>query len=252
MKPKLEISPKFTLEDIRKVRDYDYEMTKNMTSNEMIDYYNKEGEKAFKRMAELKKKQNVSDTHIRKPNRYKDYDYSKSGGYFITICSKDKQHIFSKITTQPVAPISDWQKQTPHTRFKSQSEIGDMITRVNDRLVYPNLELTEIGKIVEDTIIEISNYRESVNISSYVIMPNHIHLIILMYDMFKIEDSPTNKSEISSIVRFLKSNVTKKCGAVIWQKRFYDHILRDENDFYNHSIYIQNNPISWIQDEYYS
>ena len=52
MKPKLKISPDFTLEDIRKIRDYSYEMTKNMTPKEMIDYYNSEGEKAFKRMAE--------------------------------------------------------------------------------------------------------------------------------------------------------------------------------------------------------
>ena len=64
MKPKLEISPNFTLEDIRKIRDYDYEMTKNMTSKEMIDYYNKEGEKGFKRMAELReeKKRTVATT----------------------------------------------------------------------------------------------------------------------------------------------------------------------------------------------
>ena len=54
MKPKLEISPNFTLEDIRKIRDYDYEITKNMSSKEMIDYYNTEGEKGFQRMAELR------------------------------------------------------------------------------------------------------------------------------------------------------------------------------------------------------
>ena len=56
METKLEISPDFTLEDIRKIRDYNYEMTKHMTSKEMIDYYNKGAEEAYKRMAELKKK----------------------------------------------------------------------------------------------------------------------------------------------------------------------------------------------------
>ena len=60
MEPKLEISPDFTLEDIRKIRDYNYEMTKNMTSKEMIDYYNKGAEEAYARMAELKKKQNLN------------------------------------------------------------------------------------------------------------------------------------------------------------------------------------------------
>ena len=60
MEPKLEISPDFTLEDIRKIRDYNYEMTKNMTSKEMIDYYNKGAEEAYARMAKLKKKQNLN------------------------------------------------------------------------------------------------------------------------------------------------------------------------------------------------
>ena len=56
MEPKLEISPDFTLEDIRKIRDYDYEMTKNMTSQEQIDYYNKGAEAGFKRIEELRAK----------------------------------------------------------------------------------------------------------------------------------------------------------------------------------------------------
>ena len=60
MEPKLEISPDFTLEDSRKIRDYNYEITKNMTSKEMIDYYNKGAEAAYARMAELKKKQNLN------------------------------------------------------------------------------------------------------------------------------------------------------------------------------------------------
>ena len=223
-------------------------------------------------------------TYIRKPNRYKNYDYSSAGGYFITICSKNNEHIFSKITTHPVAAISDCHKPVaaisdchkpvaaisdchkPVAAFSdchnenrnenqsddiSQSEIGTTI--VNDRFVYPNLELTEIGKIVEDTIIEISNFREKFNISSYVIMPNHIHLIILIYDLWKPDGSVKDTLiEVSNIIRYLKSSVTKKIGISKWHPRFYDHILRDEIDFYNHSVYIQSNPLNWINDEYYS
>ena len=54
MEPKLEISPDFTLEDIRKIRDYTYEITKNMTTQELCDYYNKGAEAGFKRIEELK------------------------------------------------------------------------------------------------------------------------------------------------------------------------------------------------------
>ena len=62
MEPKLEISPNFTLEDIRKIRDYNYEMTKNMNTEEMVAYYRKGAEEAFKRMAELReeKKKNLN------------------------------------------------------------------------------------------------------------------------------------------------------------------------------------------------
>ena len=60
MKPTLKISKDFTLEDIRKIRDYNYEMTKNMTSAERIDYYNKGAEAGFKRIEELRAKRKES------------------------------------------------------------------------------------------------------------------------------------------------------------------------------------------------
>ena|GEM_PF-156041 len=185
---------------------------------------------------------------VQKSYRYKNYDYSKSGGYFITVCTKDKRHILSSISIDPVTcpnPRIDAQKvdEKNHTQ----------ITIVNDRFVYPNLHLTNIGKIVEDTFIEILNFQKNIEICSYVIMPNHVHLIILIHDSWDPNGNFIGATTtVSNIIRFLKNKVTKKCGAQIWQKRFYDHILRDENDFCNHSIYIQNNPVNWINDEYFS
>ena len=73
-------------------------------------------------------------------------------------------------------------------------------------------------------------------------MPNHIHLIIIK--------NKTGKS-ISEDIRALKSVVSRAVGRPIWQKSFYDHIIRDEEDYLTKAEYIGNNPSKWIEDELY-
>ena len=142
----------------------------------------------------------------RKPNRLKGYDYAGNGAYFITICTKGRKCILSRIPVGNAAPG------------------------------VPKIELTTIGKIVEEHL------RLIPGIDKYVIMPNHIHLIIIK--------NKTGKS-ISEDIRALKSVVSRAVGRPIWQKSFYDHIIRDEEDYLTKAEYIGNNPSKWIEDELY-
>lgn len=151
---------------------------------------------------------------VRKRLRLVDYDYSKNGAYFITICIKDRKCILSHIVG-------------------SDDHIG------------PKLRLTSLGKIVEKYIAQIEG------IDSFVIMPNHVHLIIIKdygHGGTMWSSCPTS---ISSNIRTFKTLVTKEIGKSIWQSKFYDHIIRDDYDYIIHLQYIENNPYKWLEDKYY-
>ncbi|MBE6741187.1 MAG: hypothetical protein E7570_02695 [Ruminococcaceae bacterium] len=110
----------------------------------------------------------------------------------------------------------------------------------------PKPELTDYGKIAEKHLLLIPG------IKHYVIMPNHIHLIIVKDNDGKIRAScPTT---VSSDIRSFKTVVTKEIGRSIWQARFHDHIIRDDYDYMLHVQYIDENPKKWLmgKDEYYS
>lgn len=88
-------------------------------------------------------------------------------------------------------------------------------------------------------------------IDSFVIMPNHIHFIIIK-DNQQIGTmwSPCPTS-ISNDIRTFKTLVTKELSQSIWQSSFYDHIIRDEYDYMVHLQYIDENPAKWLEDKYY-
>lgn len=139
----------------------------------------------------------------RKNIRLKNYDYSQKGYYFITICTKDRIKILSQI--------------------------------INEQC-----KLSDIGKIAEKYIITIEE-KYNVRISEYIIMPNHIHMIIIKDD---------EEVSISRIIQQYKGTVSKKAKCKIWQKSFYEHIIRNEKEHYKIIEYIINNPIKWDEDEY--
>ena len=143
----------------------------------------------------------------RKSIRLKHYDYSKKDRYFITICIKDKMKILGKIKEE---------------RY---------------------IELTQIGENVEKNIKEIEEIYSNIKIEEYVIMPNHIHMILRI--IYK------NGISISRIVKHYKTNITKEIGHSIWQKSFYEHVIRDEKDYLRIKEYIQNNIINWKKDKYF-
>ena len=74
-------------------------------------------------------------------------------------------------------------------------------------------------------------------------MPNHIHLIIGI--------NKKGKTNISNIIQQLKGIISKSIGKSIWQKSFYEHVIRNEKDYYIIKEYIQNNPDNWEKDKYY-
>ena len=164
----------------------------------------------------------------RKPTRLNGYDYSQNGAYFITICTHNRKCLFSNI----VGAIHE----------------------------LPENQLTRYGEIVKD-IIEILPGRFNVSIPKYVIMPNHVHLIIEICNDNEeraIRESPLqyNRSIIDKSVGFLKMNVSKKIhneySDKIWQRSYHDHIIRGEKDYRKIWEYIDTNAIKWEKDCFYN
>lgn len=162
----------------------------------------------------------------RKQIRLKDYDYSQEGYYFITICTQNRKQILSKI-------INDFEPQKN-------------IKHVGANCVRPQIKLTNIGIILDKEMNKISKIYENVIIDEYIIMPNHIHVIIEILDG-RTQFAPT----ISQIIKQYKGIITKTIGYNIWQKSFYEHIIRNEKEYLLIKQYIQNNPINWEKDKYY-
>ena len=105
-----------------------------------------------------------------------------------------------------------------------------------------NRSALSLGSIVEHTIREIPVRYPSVKLQQFVVMPNHIHLLLLLED-----GSPS----ISTIINQMKGAATKRIGRSVWQKLFHDHIVRDEHEFLEIWQYIATNPARWLDDCFY-
>ena len=103
----------------------------------------------------------------RKPTRLKGYDYSENGAYFITICTNQKLHLFGKITKE-------------------------------------HMQLNKLGEIVNEEILKIESYYKNIQIDKYVIMPNHIHMIITILEMEGINPFPTKNMIFLILLENLK------------------------------------------------
>ena len=154
----------------------------------------------------------------RKPTRLKGYDYSTPGAYFITLCTKDRKELLSQI-------------------------VGD------DAHIILEYQLSNYGRVCDKYISNINTTYENIILDKYVIMPNHIHLIILVNETMKTS-SPTNN--IETIIRSFKTLVTKEIGHSIWQRSYHDHIIRNENDYHKIWEYIDTNIIKWKSDCFYN
>jgi REP element-mobilizing transposase RayT len=170
------------------------------------------------------------------------WDYGWNGAYFITICTQDRQHYFGEIQN------------------------GKM-------------NLSQTGVIADILWYEIPNHGSFVELGNFVVMPNHIHGILILNKPDDIVVGPLHatalqqchhpetKNErmaaispkpntVSTIIRSYKSAVTKHANRLGfengWQSRFHDHIIRDAGEYQRISEYIVNNPVNWDKDKMYS
>ena len=158
----------------------------------------------------------------RKNNRLAEYDYSSAGAYFVTICTQDKRRILSDIA-------------------------------VGEGLAPPVVRLTALGKIVDEQILAVPDRYPTIEVDKYVIMPNHVHLILSLREKAGgASPSPT----VFDAVRAIKSLSTRLSrphlgDAQLWQRSFHDHVIRGEKDYREIWRYIDENPQKWEQDELY-
>ncbi len=177
--------------------------------------------------------------------RLKGYDYSSNGAYFVTICVLNHKCAFGNIKDGKV-------------------------------------NLSALGKSAEECWLAIPEHFPFVELDKFVVMPNHIHgiIVILKPDFYDVETQNlasvpvTNhhtetqnvaslhgrfgpqSQNLASIIRGFKIGVTKFAGnnniPFKWQPRFHDHIIRNENEFANIQLYIMHNPLNWESDDYFS
>jgi REP element-mobilizing transposase RayT len=183
--------------------------------------------------------------HHRRSIRLKEYDYSQSGGYFVTMVTWQREYLFGEIIN------------------------GEM-------------KLNEHGHIADECWREIPNHFSNVELGAYVIMPNHVHGIIVITERRgtgtvpnenvknKISSNneilaetlggdtpPLRKPTLGQIVAYFKyqstkqMNVSSNTGVVtkFWQRNYYEHVIRNEKDLQNKTDYIEANPRLWDEDD---
>jgi len=116
----------------------------------------------------------------------------------------------------------------------------ELLGKIQDK---NNIVLSAEGIIVEKELQKIEVLLTNVTIDEYIIMPNHIHMILIINENKNIS--------ISRIIKQYKMCVTKKIGYSLWQKSFYEHIIRNDEEYFTIKQYIQNNIVNWKQDKYF-
>jgi REP element-mobilizing transposase RayT len=142
----------------------------------------------------------------RKDLRLKNYDYSECGAYFITICTKNKEKLL-------------WNGELDVQNYN--------LKLVGEHCVLPQgLPLSKMGIVVENNLNKWNDTYENVYLSSCVIMPNHLHIMIaILPDGCGSTQCPPT---ISAMINQFKGAVTKQLGENIWQQSFYNHIIQDK------------------------
>ncbi len=163
------------------------------------------------------------ESGIRKSVRLSGYDYSQPGAYFVTVCTAEKQCILSSISVGAIHES-------------------------------PCVKLTDMGLVVEEKILLLPGRYPRISVDRYVIMPNHIHLLLTFAEDGAIHESPL-RALLPTAVGFMKMNASKDIhrfapAARLWQRGYYEHIIRGKEDYAARWRYIDENPARWADDEY--
>ena len=172
-----------------------------------------------------------------KQHRLKNYNYSSNGSYFITICVKNKECLLGDITVMVDA----------HGDRKTDN-INDLICLKSSGT---KLVLSDFGHITKKYIETSKSVYQGLSVDNYVIMPNHIHMILsICNDALICTEKPCHDL-IPTYVSSLKTLITKEIGFSIFQRNFHDHIIRNEDEYEKIWDYIDTNPSSWVADRFY-
>jgi len=172
-------------------------------------------------------------TGHRRSIRLSHYDYAQPGAYFITICARDKECFFGKVIDTEV-------------------------------------ELNESGKAVQQCWLELPEHFAGVDVDAYVVMPNHVHGIIVVHEDRARRAVPLRPDKlplrqfgapehatVPTIVRSFKAAATKLVnelnrtpGAPLWQRNYHEHVVRNEEDLNQIRVYIAMHPAQWAHDGY--
>lgn len=173
----------------------------------------------------------ISELPQRKPVRLAGFDYGSDGAYFVTACTKNREMLF-------------W-----NDIFCSEI-VGATIGRPEDY----RSNLSQLGLIAEKAICEINHNYPMVFVDNYVVMPNHVHILLrisLGENRVIKNGRPMVAPTVSVIMQQMKGVVSKKAGYSVWQRSFHDHIIRNENDYRMIYSYIRDNPLNWKRDRFF-
>ena len=163
----------------------------------------------------------------RKNLRLQDFEYATPCFYFVTICTKERKNLF-------------WtpEKLPPTQNLSDVGVVGAVSGRPHEGLLNKN------GKLVELAILSIPKHYPAYFIDNYVIMPDHIHLLlqILCDDE---NGRPMTAPTLNRVINHFKGAVSKRLGFSCWQRSFYDHIIRNQADYIKHYNYVETNPLLW-------
>lgn len=154
----------------------------------------------------------IANLPKRKPIRIENYDYSTPGAYFITVCTANRENIF-------------WSNRR-----------GELCSPAD-------VPLSNIGIIVDNKVKKLNAVYDAVRVDKYCIMSDHIHMILV------IDADPDGRTQfaptISRVMKQFKGSITKQIGKPVWQKTFYDHGIRNQQDYDEIWEYIENNPLKY-------
>ena len=207
--------------------------------------------------------------HHRRSIRLRGYDYSQAGFYFITICSQGHAHLFGEIVGADSISAPD-SISTPDAATKQMDSLS-----VN----YPKMMLNDAGKMVAQIWHKIPTDFHNARLHEFVIMPNHIHGIIeivpvgadsisaldsISANRAEIDSAPTTNDPASSLsnmiqsfkrhtsieyIKMVKQNIWPSFNKRIWQRNYWEHIIRNGNEYRKIAQYILENPAKWEFDK---